>query len=87
MTKKNIENLLNFLDEIDSKIFNKLKQLDEIDFKLIKKFSSNNNTINSEKISKDKLVELILNSQLKLKLEKKEILDRFEKLDKLKIFK
>jgi hypothetical protein len=87
MTKKNIENLLNFLDEIDSKIFNKLKKLDEIDFKLIKKFSSNNNTINSEKISKDKLVELILNSQLKLKLEKKEILDRFEKLDKLKIFK
>lgn len=87
MTKKNIENLLNFLDEIDSKIFNKLKQLDEIDFKLIKKFSSNNNTINSEKISKDKLVELILNSQLKLELEKKEILDRFEKLDKLKIFK
>ena len=87
MTKKNIENLLNFLDEIDSKIFNKLKKLDEIDFKLIKKFSSNNNTINSEKISKVKLVELILNSQLKLKLEKKEILDRFEKLDKLKIFK
>ena len=85
MTKKNIENLLNFLDEIDSKIFNKLKKLDEIDFKLIKKFSSNNNTINSEKISKDKLVELILNSQLKL--EKKEVLDRFEKLDKLKIFK
>ena len=85
MTKKNIENLLNFLDEIDSKIFNKLKKLDEIDFKLIKKFLSNNNTINSEKISKDKLVELILNSQLKL--EKKEILDRFEKLDKLKIFK
>ena len=87
MTKKNIENLLNFLDEIDSKIFNKLKKLDEIDFKLIKKFSSNNTTINSEKISKDKLVELILNSQLKLELEKKEILDRFEKLDKLKIFK
>lgn len=87
MTKKNIENLLNFLDEIDSKIFNKLKKLDEIDFKLIKKFSSNNNAINSENISKDKLVELILNSQLKLKLEKKEILDRFEKLDKLKIFK
>ena len=85
MTKKNIENLLNFLDEIDIKIFNKLKKLDEIDFKLIKKFLSNNNTINSEKISKDKLVELILNSQLKL--EKKEILDRFEKLDKLKIFK
>jgi len=71
MTKKNIENLLNFLDEIDSKIFNKLKKLDEIDFKLIKKFSLNNTTINSEKISKDKLVELILNSQLKLKLEKK----------------
>ena len=87
MTKKNIENLLNFLDEIDSKVFNKLKKLDEIDFKLIKKFSSNNTTINSEKISKDKLVELILNNQLKLKLEKKEILDRFEKLDKLKIFK
>mgnify|MGYP001214981269 CR=1 FL=1 len=85
MTKKNIENLLNFLDEIDSKIFNKLKKLDEIDFKLIKKFSSNNTTINCEKISKDKLVELILNSQLKL--QKKEILDRFEKLDKLKIFK
>ena len=87
MTKKNIENLLNFLDEIDSKIFNKLKQLDEIDFKLIKKFSSNNTTINSEKISKNKFDELILGGQLKLKLEKKEILDRFEKLDKLKIFK
>jgi hypothetical protein len=87
MTKKNIENLLNFLDEIDGKIFNKLKKLDEIDFKLIKKFSSNNTNINSEKISKKKLDELILSSQLKLKLEKKEILDRFEKLDKLKIFK
>lgn len=87
MTKKNIENLLNFLDEIDSKIFNKLKKLDEIDFKLIKKFSSNNTIVNRENISKDKLDELILSGQLKLKLEKKEILDRFEKLDKLKIFK
>ena len=87
MTKKNIENLLNFLDEIDNKIFNKLKQLDEIDFKLIKKFSSNYTNINSKKISKERLNELICKSQLKLKLEKKEILDRFIKLDKLKIFK
>lgn len=87
MTKKNIDNLLKFLDEIDNKIFNKLKQLDEIDFKLIKKFSSTNTHVNNEKISKDKLDELILSGQFKLKLEKKEILDRFEKLDKLKIFK
>jgi hypothetical protein len=87
MTKKNIENLLNFLDEIDNKIFNKLKQLDEIDFKLIKKFSSNNTIINSEKISKNKLDKLILISQTKFKLKKKEIIDRYNNLEKLRILK
>jgi hypothetical protein len=87
MTKKNIENLLKFLDEIDSKIFNRLKQLDDIDFKLIKKFSSTNTNVNNEKISKERLDKLILSSQIKFKLEKKEIVDRFNKLDKLKILK
>ena len=87
MTKKNIENLLNFLDEIDNKMFNNLKKLDEIDFELIKKFSSINTNKSKLQSSKKILDELILDSQLKFKLEKKEILDRFNNFNKLKIFK
>ena len=87
MTKKNIENLLNFLDEIDNKMFNNLKKLDEIDFELIKKFSSINTNKSKLQSSKKRLDELILDSQLKFKLEKKEILDRFNNFNKLKIFK
>lgn len=87
MTKKNIENLLKFLDEIDSKIFNRLKQLDEIDFKLMKKISLINTYHSNQKIYKKELDKLIHNSQIKFKLEKKEILDRFNKFEKLKILK
>ena len=38
MSKKNINNLLNFLDEIDSKLFTNVKNLDDIDRKILKKF-------------------------------------------------
>ena len=38
MTKKNIDNLLNFLEEIDSKLFKDVKKLDHIDHKILKKF-------------------------------------------------
>ena len=38
MSKKNINNLLNFLDEIDSKLFANVKNLDDIDHKILKKF-------------------------------------------------
>ena len=37
MSKKNINNLLNFLDEIDSKLFTSVKKLDDIDHKILKK--------------------------------------------------
>ena len=38
MSKKNIDNLLKFLDDIDNKLFKDVKNLDDVDHKILKKF-------------------------------------------------
>ena len=86
MSKKNIENLLDFLDEIDNKIFNQFKKLDEIDYEIIKKISKVNKFEQNEVVFIKYLDELKNKTEKKFKLEKKEILNRFDKLEKLKFF-
>ena len=84
MTKKNINNLLNFLDEIDSKLFISVKNLDGIDHKILKKFKSLNK--NLEEIEKliefQKVIEKIANQ---MKLDSDDILQRYYYYKKLKI--
>ena len=53
MSKKNIDNLLKFLDDIDNKLFKDVKNLDDVDHKILKKFKSLNK--NLEEV--EKLVE------------------------------
>ena len=45
MSKKNINSLLNFLDEIDGKLFKDVKNLDNVDHKILKKFKSLNKNL------------------------------------------
>lgn len=87
MSKKNIENLLNFLDEIDNKLFNQFKKLDEIDYEIIKKISNLNKVKQKKKIFNKELNELIIKTQKKFKLDQREISNRFNKLEKLRFFK
>tara|TARA_B100001175_G_C19160080_1_gene472405 strand:+ start:100 stop:357 length:258 start_codon:yes stop_codon:yes gene_type:complete len=84
MSKKNINNLLNFLDEIDSKLFTSVKNLDDIDYKILKRFKSLNK--NLEEIEKlilfQKIIEKIANQ---MKLDSDDILQRYYYYKKLKI--
>jgi len=84
MTKKNINNLLNFLDEIDSKLFTSVKNLDDIDYKILKRFKSLNK--NLEEIEKlvefNKIIEKIA---AQMKLDSNNILQRYYYYKKLKI--
>jgi len=86
MSKKNIENLLNFLDEIDNKIFDQFKKLDKIDHEIIKIIFKFNKIKQNKMISRKDLDLLKIKIAKKFKLEKKEIFNRFEKLEKLKFF-
>jgi len=86
MSKKNIENLLTFLNEIDNKIFDQFKKLDKIDYEIIKKISKVNKFKQNEVVFIKYLDELKNKTEKKFKLEKKEILNRFDKLEKLKFF-
>jgi CRISPR/Cas system CSM-associated protein Csm4 (group 5 of RAMP superfamily) len=84
MTKKNIDNLLNFLDEIDSKLFKDVKKLDHIDHKILKKFKSINK--NLEEI--EELVEfqtIIKKIADQMKLDTDHVLQRYYFYKKLKI--
>ena len=84
MSRKNINELLNFLDEIDSKLFKDVKKLDAIDHQILKKFKSLNK--NLEKIEKltefKKIIEKIAD---KMKLDSNNILQRYYYYKKLKI--
>lgn len=86
MSKKNIENLLNFLDEIDNKIFDQFKKLDKIDYEIIKIIFKFNKIKQNKMISRKDLDLLKIKIAKKFKLEKKEIFNRFDKLEKLKFF-
>ena len=84
MTKKNIDNLLNFLEEIDSKLFKDVKKLDHIDHKILKKFKSINK--NLEEI--EELVEfqtIIKKIAYQMKLDTDHVLQRYYFYKKLKI--
>jgi|TARA_B100001093_G_scaffold148599_1_gene141336 hypothetical protein len=84
MTKKNINNLLNFLDEIDSKLFKDVKKLDQIDHKILKKFNSINK--NLEEI--EELVEfqiIVKKIADQMKLDSDLVLQRYYYYKKLKI--
>ena len=84
MSKKNINELLNFLDEIDGKLFKDVKKLDSIDHQILKKFNLLNK--NLEKIEKltefDKIIKKIADQ---MKLDSNDILQRFYYYKKLKI--
>ena len=84
MSRKNINELLNFLDEIDGKLFKDVKKLDTIDHQILKKFKSLNK--NLEKIEKltefNKIIEKIANQ---MKLDSNAILQRYYYYKKLKI--
>ena len=84
MTKKNINNLLNFLDEIDSKLFTGVKKLDQIDHKILKKFKSlNKNLEKIEELTEFKtIIEKIADQ---MKLDSNDILQRYYYYKKLKI--
>ena len=84
MSKKNINNLLNFLDEIDTKLFKDVKKLDDIDHKILKKFKSLNK--NLEEI--EELVEfqtIIKKIASQMELDSDLILQRYYFYKKLKI--
>jgi hypothetical protein len=84
MSKKKINELLNFLDEIDGKLFKDVKKLDSIDHQILKKFELLNK--NLEKIEKltefNKIIEKIANQ---MKLDSNDILQRYYYYKKLKI--
>ena len=84
MSKKNINNLLNFLDEIDSKLFTSVKKLDDIDHKILKKLKLLNKNLEEIKnldehqISVRKIAD-------QMKLDSNYILKRYNHFKKLKI--
>jgi len=84
MSKKNINELLNLLDDIDSKLFKDIKNLDTIDHQILKKFNLLNK--NLEKIEKltefDKIIKKIADQ---MKLDSNDILQRYYYYKKLKI--
>jgi hypothetical protein len=84
MSKKKINELLNFLDEIDGKLFKDVKKLDAIDHQILKKFELLNK--NLEKIEKltefNKIIEKIADQ---MKLDSNDILQRYYYYKKLKI--
>ena len=67
MSKKNIDNLLKFLDDIDNKLFKDVKNLDDIDHKILKKFKSLNKNLEEieELIEFQRIIEKIA-EQMKL---------------------
>ena len=84
MSKKKINELLNFLDEIDGKLFKDVKKLDTVDHQILKKFELLNK--NLEKIEKltefNKIIEKIADQ---MKLDSDDILQRYYYYKKLKI--
>ena len=84
MSKKNINNLLNFLDEIDNKLFKDVKNLDDVDHKILKKFKSLNKNLEEieELIEFQRIIEKIAEQ---MKLDSDLILQKYYFYKKLKI--
>ena len=84
MSKKNINELLNLLDDIDSKLFKNIKNLDTIDRQILKKFKSlNKNLEKIEKLTEFKIIIKKIADQMKLN--SNDILQRYYYYKKLKI--
>lgn len=84
MSKKNINNLLNFLDEIDGKLFKDVKNLDDVDHKILKKIKSLNKNLEEmeELIEFQTIIEEIAEQ---MKLDSDLILQKYYLYKKLKI--
>ena len=84
MSKKNINDLLNFLDEIDNKLFTDVKNLDDVDHKILKKFKSLNKNLEEieELIEFQTIIEKIAEQ---MKLDSDLILQKYYFYKKLKI--
>ena len=84
MSKKNINDLLNFLDEIDNKLFTDVKNLDDVDHKILKRFKSLNKNLEEieELIEFQTIIEKIANQ---MKLDSDLILKKYYFYKKLKI--
>ena len=84
MSKKNINNLLNFLDEIDSKLFANVKNLDDIDHKILKKFKLLNKNLDEIK-NFDELQIITQKIANQMSLDSNYILNKYNHFKKLKI--
>lgn len=84
MSKKNINNLLNFLDEIDSKLFTSVKKLDDIDHQILKKFKLLNKNLEEIK-NLDEHQIFVRKIADQMKLDAHYILKRYNHFKKLKI--
>ena len=84
MSKKNINDLLNFLDEIDSKLFANVKNLDDIDHKILKKFKLLNKNLDEIK-NFDELQIITQKIANQMSLDSNYILKKYNHLKKLKI--
>ena len=84
MSKKNINSLLNFLDEIDTKLFKDVKKLDDIDHKILKKFKLlNKNLEEIEELTEfQRIIEKIAEQ---MKLDSDLILQKYYFYKRLKI--
>ena len=84
MSKKNINDLLNFLDEIDNKLFTDVKNLDDVDHKILKRFKSLNKNLEEieELIEFQTIIEKIAEQ---MKLDSDLILQKYYFYKKLKI--
>ena len=84
MSKKNIDNLLKFLDDIDNKLFKDVKNLDDVDHKILKKFQSLNKNLNEiEKLMEfQTIIEKIADQ---MKLDSDLVLQKYYYYKKLKI--
>ena len=84
MSKKNINNLLNFLDEIDGKLFTSVKKLDDIDHKILKKLKLLNKNLEEIK-NLDEHQIFVRKIADQMKLDAHYILKRYNDFKKLKI--
>ena len=84
MSKKNINNLLNFLDEIDSKLFTSVKKLDDIDHKILKKLKLLNKNLEEIK-NLDEHQIFVRKIADQMKLDANYILKRYSHFKELKI--
>ena len=84
MSKKNINELLSLLEDIDSKLFRDIKNLATIDHQILKKFKSlNKNLEKLEELTEFKtIIEKIADQ---MKLNSNDILQRYYYYKKLKI--